>query len=57
VDSLAAGREKELSYPWFPNRADERWWTLAIADLSDEVSEIEEGAANILEQFITVLEP
>lgn len=57
VDSLVAGQEKELSYPWFPNRADERWWTLAIADLSDEVSEIEEGAANILEQFITVLEP
>jgi pSer/pThr/pTyr-binding forkhead associated (FHA) protein len=57
VDSLPAGREKELTYPWFPNRADEKWWTLAIADLNDEVSEIEEGAANILEQFITVLEP
>jgi hypothetical protein len=57
VDSLAAGREKELTYPWFPNRADEKWWTLAIADLNDEVGEIEEEAANILEQFITVLEP
>jgi pSer/pThr/pTyr-binding forkhead associated (FHA) protein len=57
VDSLAAGQEKELTYPWFPNRADEKWWTLAIADLNDEVGEIEEGAANILEQPITVLEP
>jgi pSer/pThr/pTyr-binding forkhead associated (FHA) protein len=57
VDSLAAGQEKELTYPWFPTRADEKWWTLAIADLNDEVSEIEEGAANILEQPITVLEP
>jgi pSer/pThr/pTyr-binding forkhead associated (FHA) protein len=57
VDSLAAGREKELTYPWFPNRAEEKWWTLAIADLNDEVGEIEEEAANILEQSITVLEP
>ncbi len=57
VDSLAAGGETELTYRWIPSRADEKWWTLAIADLNGRVSEIEEGAANILEQYVTVLEP
>lgn len=57
VDLLAGGQETELIYSWIPNRADEKWWTLAIVDLNDEITEIEEGAANILEQPITVLEP
>jgi hypothetical protein len=57
LDSLGAGQERELVYPWIPSRANPEWWTLAIADLNDEVTEIEEGAANSLEQFITVLQP
>jgi hypothetical protein len=57
VDGLAAGGETELTYRWIPSRSDEQWWTLAIADLNGRVSEIEEGAANILEQYVTVLEP
>jgi hypothetical protein len=57
LDSLDAGEEKELVYPWIPSRANPEWWTQAIVDLHDEVSEIDEGAANSLEQFITVLQP
>jgi hypothetical protein len=57
VDSLAAGEEKELVYPWIPSRVEENWQTLAVVDLNNEVDEIEEGAGNRLEQFIMVLEP
>jgi hypothetical protein len=57
VDSLVAGGETELTYLWIPSRTDEKWWTLAIADLNGRVAEIEEGTANILEQYVTVLEP
>jgi hypothetical protein len=57
MDSLAAGEEKELVYPWIPRRVDENWRTVALLDLNNEVDEIEEGAGNRLEQFITVLEP
>ena len=57
LDSLGAGQERELVYPWIPPRANPEWWTAASADLNDEVNEIEEGAANSLEQFITVLQP
>jgi pSer/pThr/pTyr-binding forkhead associated (FHA) protein len=57
LDSLGAGQEKELVYPWIPSRTNPEWWTVAIADLNHEVTEIEEGAANSLEQFITVFEP
>ena len=57
LDSLGAVQERELVYPWIPSRINPEWWTVAIADLNDEVTEIEEGAANSLEQFITVLEP
>jgi hypothetical protein len=57
VDGLAAGGGTELAYGWIPSRADEQWWTLAIADLGGQVTEIEEGEANILEQSVTVLEP
>ena len=57
VDSLGAGEEKELVYPWIPNRVDESWRTVATADLNKEVVEIGEGVANSLGQFITVLEP
>lgn len=57
LDSLGADQERELVYPWIPSRANPEWWTLAIADLSDEVTEIEEGADNSLEQFITVFQP
>jgi pSer/pThr/pTyr-binding forkhead associated (FHA) protein len=57
VDYLIAKQETELTYPWIPDRIAENWRTVAIADLKEEVSEIEEGAANALEQFITVLEP
>ncbi|NIV30684.1 MAG: hypothetical protein GWN58_14650, partial [Anaerolineae bacterium] len=46
-----------LVYPWIPSRVNPEWWTVAIADLNDEIEEIEEGAANSLEQFITVLQP
>ncbi len=55
VDSLAAGQEKTLSYPWLPARAAGDWKTIATVDARDEVEEIEEGAANTLEQVITVL--
>ncbi len=55
VDSLAAGQEKTLSYPWLPTRAAGDWKTIATVDARDEVEEIEEGAANTLEQVITVL--
>jgi pSer/pThr/pTyr-binding forkhead associated (FHA) protein len=57
LDSLGAGQERELVYPWIPSRTNPEWWTVAIADLNDEITEIEEGAANSLEQFITVFEP
>lgn len=57
VDSLAAGEEKELVYPWIPSRVVENWQTMALVDLNNEVGEIEEGPGNRLEQFITVLEP
>ncbi|MEJ2733945.1 MAG: FHA domain-containing protein [Anaerolineae bacterium] len=57
MDSLAAGEEKELAYPWIPSRAGEDWQTMALVDLNNEVDEIEEGPGNRLEQFITVLEP
>jgi hypothetical protein len=56
LDSLGASQERDLVYPWIPSRVNPEWWTVAIADLNDEVSEIEEGAANSLEQFITVLQ-
>jgi len=55
IDSLAAGREKMLSYTWFPDRAETDWQTVATIDVHDEVEEIEEEAANRLEQVITVL--
>ncbi len=57
LDSLGAGEARDLVYSWIPPRADPEWWTEAIADLGDEVYEIEEGTGNTLEQFITVLEP
>ncbi len=57
LDSLGAGKVRDLVYPWIPPRANPEWWTKAIADLGDEVYEIEEGLANSLEQFIAVLEP
>jgi pSer/pThr/pTyr-binding forkhead associated (FHA) protein len=57
VDSLGASEEKDLVYPWIPNRVDENWRTLATADLNKEVNEISEGVANSLGQIITVLEP
>ncbi len=56
VDHLAAGDAQTLSYPWIPTRAEEKWWTLAVVDLNDEVAEIAEGAANILEQWVAVQE-
>jgi hypothetical protein len=57
LDSLGAGQERDLVYPWIPSQINPEWWTVAIADLNDEVNEIEEGEANSLEQFITVLQP
>lgn len=57
LDSLSAGKERELKYGWLPERADSAWLTLATVDAYDEVEEIEEGTANTLEQVITVLEP
>jgi hypothetical protein len=56
TDSLGPGQAEELVYPWVPNRATENWRTAATVDVNREVSEIGEGAANSLEQFITVLE-
>lgn len=55
VDGLAAGQDKALSYTWLPARAADGWRTIATVDARDEVDEIEEGAANRLEQVITVL--
>jgi hypothetical protein len=57
VDSVLAGQGRDLKYTWLPERADDSWTTLATVDVYDEVDEIEEGAANSLEQVITVLEP
>jgi hypothetical protein len=57
VDRLDADQDKTLNYTWLPERAAENWRTAAIVDAYDEAPEIEEGAANYLEQFITVLEP
>jgi pSer/pThr/pTyr-binding forkhead associated (FHA) protein len=57
LDSLGAGQEKELIYPWIPSRAAENWRTVATVDLNNEVDEIGEVAANSLVQFITVLVP
>jgi FHA domain/CARDB len=56
TDGLGPGQEAEMLYPWIPNRAAENWRTVATVDVNHEVSEIGEGAANILEQFITVLQ-
>jgi hypothetical protein len=56
LDSLGAGEERDLVYPWLPSLANPEWWTVATVDLNDEVTEIEEGEANSLEQFISVLE-
>jgi hypothetical protein len=55
LDSLGAGEQRDLVYPWIPSVANPEWWTSATVDLNDEVTEIEEGEANSLEQFITVL--
>jgi len=57
LDSLGAGQERDLVYTWIPPRANPEWWTRATADLNDEIFEIEEGTANSVEQFITVLKP
>jgi len=57
VDQLRAAEEKILSYNWIPNRTDDNWRTVATVDANEEVTEIGEGVANYLEQFITVLEP
>jgi hypothetical protein len=57
MDGLGANQEIMLSYNWIPNRTDENWRTVALVDENNEVNEIEEGAANTLEQYITVLEP
>jgi len=57
VDQLRAGEEKTLSYSWIPNRSDDNWRTVATVDAGEAVTEIGEGVANYLEQFITVLEP
>jgi len=56
ADSLGPEQVEELVYTWMPNRAAENWRTAATVDVNREVSEIGEGAANSLEQFITVLE-
>ncbi len=55
VDSLGAGQEKELVYPWIPARALGNWRTVATIDVDAEVDEIGEGLTNSREQFITVL--
>ncbi|MGD8596760.1 MAG: FHA domain-containing protein [Anaerolineae bacterium] len=57
MDGLGSDQEITLTYNWIPNRINENWRTMALVDENNEVSEIEEGAANALEQFITVLEP
>jgi pSer/pThr/pTyr-binding forkhead associated (FHA) protein len=57
IDYLGAGRVKDLQYSWIPDQANEGWRTRATVDAYEEVDEIEEGAANSLEQTITVLEP
>jgi hypothetical protein len=56
IDSLGPEQGEELVYPWIPNQAAENWRTVASVDVNREVTEIGEGAANSLEQFITVLE-
>jgi hypothetical protein len=57
LERLAAGQQRELVYPWIPSRTAVNWRTLATIDLYDTIEEIEEGPANDLAQFITVLEP
>jgi hypothetical protein len=56
LDGLGSGQEKLLSYTWIPDRLQDSWRTEAIVDANNEVAEIEEGEANSLEQFITVIE-
>ena len=56
MDSLGADQEITLNYNWIPNQTGEDWRTVARVDAYDEVAEIGEGAANTLEQYITVLE-
>jgi pSer/pThr/pTyr-binding forkhead associated (FHA) protein len=56
ADSLGPEQGEELVYSWIPNRAADNWRTAATIDANREVNEIGEGAANTLEQFITVLE-
>jgi len=57
VPWLPAGAELTLSYNWLPDRSDDNWRTVATVDALGDVTEIGEGEANSLEQFITVLEP
>jgi hypothetical protein len=57
LDSLEPGQQRELNYIWIPPRAEEEWRTMALVDPYGEVNEIQEGDANRLSQFITVLEP
>jgi hypothetical protein len=54
---LKAGQQRELVYPWIPSSTAVNWRTLATIDRNNSVEEIEEGLANDLAQFITVLEP
>jgi subtilase family serine protease len=57
LPGLSAGEEKELSYTWIPARTGDSVRTIAVVDANDDVVEIEEAAANSLEQVVTVLEP
>jgi pSer/pThr/pTyr-binding forkhead associated (FHA) protein len=57
MDRLGTGREMTLNYTWVPERAEDNWRTVAVVDAFDDVAEIEEGEANSLDQFITVLQP
>jgi hypothetical protein len=57
LPGLSAGEEKELSYTWIPARTGDSVRTVAVVDANDDVNEIEEAAANSLEQVVTVLEP
>ena len=57
VPWLPAGEEQTLSYNWLPDRSDDNWRTMATVDVYEDVTELGEGEANSLEQFITVLEP
>jgi hypothetical protein len=57
MDGLGPNQEIPLTYNWIPSQTHENWRTAALVDENNEVNEIEEGEANTLEQFITVLEP